>query len=419
MRIIADFAIGCYFSIDCRLIIAYNCLMKEPQVYLSELFRIISGALRLDIAKVRNYTSFLADKLEADGDKPSAERIRKLLSDNEQQLHPVNLNVNTVPVDSETRFPLLEDIKLVEFNDSKTILTEDQRNIVDEFINIAKSHAKFEAYGIDSPLALLIYGPPGCGKTHLAREIAKELKLRLFLTRLDGLISSYLGSTSKNIRAVFEYVKSIPCILFLDEFDALAKLRDDTQELGEIKRVVNSFLQNLDSIGIETIVIAATNHHHLLDSAVWRRFNYRIFLDYPAAGLRETMWNEFLKPLEFSSHDIEILSDLSEGFSGSDIKEICLQLKRKSISDNRSVSLEDAFISLLRLSSGNGEKGRFLSTFRLPNNQEAVNKLRNRNSKLYSHAVIANLIGISKATAHRWCRNAGGDINAEQKQELG
>ena len=73
----------------------------------------------------------------------------------------------------------------------------------------------------------------------------------------------------------------------LDEFDAIAKLRDDSQELGELKRVVNSFLQNIDSLGSESIIIAATNHHRLLDPAVWRRFNYILELDVPSAELRK------------------------------------------------------------------------------------------------------------------------------------
>jgi len=83
-----------------------------------------------------------------------------------------------------------------------------------------------------------MYGPPGTGKSRLARHIARELGLDLYVARLDGLISSFLGSTSKNIRALFDFASKTPCVLFLDEFDAIAKLRGDTQELGELKRVV-------------------------------------------------------------------------------------------------------------------------------------------------------------------------------------
>src|SRR5205807_8319119 len=153
--------------------------------------------------------------------------------------------------------------------------------------------------------------------------------LELYVARLDGLISSFLGSTAKKIRALFAFAAKTPCVLFLDEFEAIAKLRGDSQELGELKRVVNSFIQNLDSLGNQSIIIAATNHHQLLDSAIWRRFSYRIALDFPSAELRQHMWREFIRPIQFRPRDVEMLVDLSEGFSGSDIQEVCLRLHRR------------------------------------------------------------------------------------------
>ena len=152
---------------------------------------------------------------------------------------------------------------------------QDQWDTVNEFLSIAKSYAQADVHGLTTSLSFLMYGPPGTGKSRLARYIAQELGLDLYVARLDGLISSFLGSTSKNIRALFDFAAKTPCVLFLDEFDAIAKLRGDSQELGELKRVVNSFIQNLDTLGNQSIVIAATNHQELLDSAIWRRFSYR------------------------------------------------------------------------------------------------------------------------------------------------
>jgi AAA+ superfamily predicted ATPase len=153
-----------------------------------------------------------------------------------------------------------------------------------------------------------MYGPPGTGKSRLARHIAQELGLDLYVARLDGLISSFLGSTAKNIRALFDFAAKTPCVLFLDEFDAIAKLRSDNQELGELKRVVNSFIQNLDTLGSQSIVVAATNHQELLDSAIWRRFSYRLALDFPIAELRRTMWTAFIGDLQFTEREIELRS---------------------------------------------------------------------------------------------------------------
>lgn len=178
------------------------------------------------------------------------------------------------------------------------------------------------------------------------------------------MISSFLGSTSKKIRALFDFAAKTPCVLFLDEFDAIAKLRGDSQELAELKRIVNSLIQNLDTLGNQSIVIAATNHHELLDSAIWRRFSYRLALDFPAADLRRKMWVEFSGGLQFTARKIELLVDLSEGFSGSDIHEVCVRLERRRITKHQSPELKDVFQVLENMGIGEGEGRRFLSLLR-------------------------------------------------------
>src|SRR5262249_10418056 len=151
----------------------------------------------------------------------------------------------------------------------------------------------------------------------------------------------FLGSTSKNIRALFDFAAKTPCVLFLDEFDAIAKLRGDGQELGELKRVVNSFIQNLDTLGSQSIVIAATNHHELLDSAIWRRFSYRLELTVPSTEMRRQIWQGFVGSFKFTPRDLELLVDLSEGFTGSDIHEVCLRLDRRRLTKKETPKLKD------------------------------------------------------------------------------
>lgn len=376
---------------------------------MGELFRIVNGALRLDVDKVRNYTSFLADKLEKVGDQASAMRLRKMLEESDHQLRPAKAAFATaLPVDSESRFPLLERVNL-KTDGEPLILGQEQWDVVNEFLSIAKSHAQADIQGVATSMTFLLYGPPGTGKSRLARQIARELGLDLYIARLDGLISSFLGSTSKNIRALFEFASRTPCVLFLDEFDAIAKLRGDTQELGELKRVVNSFIQNLDALGNESIVIAATNHHELLDSAIWRRFSYRLALDYPSAELRQQMWAAFIAPLPLAEREIEMLVDLSEGFSGSDIHEVCARLNRRRIIAHEAPGLKEAFQTLQNLSSGEGECRRFVSGLRGKDVHAMAATLRERNSKLYSHAAVADLFGVSKSTAHRWARGVEKD----------
>jgi len=380
--------------------------MKDDVRFMGELFRIINGALRLDIDKVRNYTAFLADKLEKTGDRASATRLRKMLEENDQQLRPAGAAfAKTLPVDSESRFPLIERVNVKGLSEPPVILSQEQWDTVNEFLSIAKSHAQADTAAI----SLLMYGPPGTGKSRLARFIAQELALDLYIARLDGLISSFLGSTSKNIRALFDFAARTPCILFLDEFDAIAKLRGDTQELGELKRVVNSFIQNLDTLGTQSIVIAATNHEDLLDSAIWRRFSYRLALTFPSAPERQLMWAQFISPLCFTAREIELLVDLSEGFSGSDIREVCLRLHRRRIAAQRDPELKDVFQVLQNMAIGEGEERRFLARLRAKDEHTISMVLRERNAKLYSHAALAHLFGVSKATAHRRAKGVTSD----------
>ena len=379
--------------------------MKPDIRFMNELVRIINGALRLDIDKVRNYTAFLAEKLEKAGDATSAGRLRKMLEESDQQLRPAGTAfAKVLPVDEDSRFPLLERVNLKTLSEPAVVLSQDQWDTVNEFLSIAKSYAQADVNSFTTSLSFLMYGPPGTGKNRLARYIAQELGLELYLARLDGLISSFLGSTSKNIRALFDFAAKTPCVLFLDEFDAIAKLRGDSQELGELKRVVNSFIQNLDTLGNQTIVIAATNHEELLDSAIWRRFSYRLALDFPDADVRRKMWAEFSVELQFTAREVELLVDLSEGFSGSDINEVCVRLRRRRITGGGFPEMQSAFQVLQNIAIGEGEDRRFLSLLRGQDEHAISIMLRERNAKLYSHSALADLLGVSKATAHRWTK---------------
>lgn len=380
--------------------------MSGDHRYMSEIFRIVKGALRLDAERVRNYTSFLAEKLEKDGDKATAERLRKLLSETDNQLRPAGVSAaRALPVDSESRFPLIEKVDYKMLEEAPLILREDQAAIVREFVSIAKSQGQIESQGVNTAISMLMYGPPGTGKSRLARHIAKELGLNLYVARLDGLISSFLGSTSKNIRALFEFASSTPCVLFLDEFDAIAKLRGDMQELGELKRVVNSFIQNLDTVGQETIILAATNHEELLDNAVWRRFTYRLRLTWPDKEMRLRLWQQFLPTMPERKKDVSALVDLSEGYTGADINEVCLRLRRKQITEKKKPELEDTFTALQNMAVGEGEARRTVfSSLEGLSNPDIAQTLRARDENLYSMETLGRLLGVSKATAHRWVK---------------
>lgn len=138
-----------------------------------------------------------------------------------------------------------------------------------------------DAAGVPRRQRLLMYGPPGCGKTSAAAGMATELGLPLAIARVDSLMSSFLGETAANLRALFDFAAQVPCVLLLDEFDTMGKLRSDPSDHGELRRVVNAVLQMVESYRGSSIIVAATNSPEILDAALWRRFDDVLELPLP------------------------------------------------------------------------------------------------------------------------------------------
>jgi SpoVK/Ycf46/Vps4 family AAA+-type ATPase len=189
-------------------------------------------------------------------------------------------------------------------------------------------------HGLKVRSKMLFCGPPGCGKTLCAEIFAAELGLPLFRVKLDRLISSYLGETATNIRKTFEFARKQPCVLFFDEFDALARTRDDSGEHNELRRVVNSLLLFIDNMQPKGFLIAATNLDRSLDAAIWRRFDEVLWFDKPEAA----MIGRFLK-LKFKNVPVAFdparHSAALEGYSFAEIERVCTQAIKAMIIERR------------------------------------------------------------------------------------
>lgn len=282
----------------------------------AEVLRIIEGGLTGDKTKVLNYAKTLADNLEQSGDVQFAKRIRTTLAGKRFSIATLD-GLSSKPVDQESRLEIV-DVEIVLPEDIDLVLSDFLRSEVDGVIAMRDKRDILARHGMDAQNYLLLYGPPGCGKTSIARYIAAQTGLPLVTARLDSLVSSLLGSTAKNIRKVFDYAAQQECVLFLDEFDVVAKRRDDENELGELKRVVNSLLQNIDAFGQGSILIAATNHQALLDPAVWRRFNKVIEVPMPTVDELEVYAERFIQPYMATKIKKKLYHAL-EGLSYSDL----------------------------------------------------------------------------------------------------
>ena len=311
--------------------------------HLREIVKIAEWGLRGDTVRVTAYLNQLIEKLGGSGDEKAVQRLKELLDTSAPDVQTSGFgNHSRLPVDGESRLELADE-ETPQEKDFPVVLDTNTAKRIDEFISFVQNADVLEAHGVGLSPSLITYGPPGTGKTQLARNIAGRLKMPLIISRSDTLISSYLGNTSKNLRTLFDHVSHRHCILFLDELDAFAKLRDDQQELGELKRVVVSLLQNLDNMNPHTVLFAATNHDHLLDPAIWRRFTFKVPLSPPAPKERDRLLCLFLG--DYAKHlDMPLLTELSKNMTGSDIRTLAHDAIRDAVVHKRKAVDQDRLL---------------------------------------------------------------------------
>lgn len=254
-----------------------------------------------------------------------------------------------IPRDNDTGFPLLE-IKQYELDWGQLILTDKTNYALKQIVLGFKSYEVLATYNLKPKNKVLFCGMPGTGKTFSAQVISAYLGLPLVYINFDAIISSYLGETASNLKKVFEFISNGIWVVLFDEVDIIGKNRDDQHETGEIKRVVNNFLQMIDNFEGDSLILASTNHPHILDPAIWRRFDEVINFELPDQSERISLIKLYLKPIK-KDKDINIIfiSERTEGFSPSDLKSMCRDAITHAIINERdTITNNDLIYSLER-----------------------------------------------------------------------
>lgn len=386
-----------------------------------EHFSVVLGlcrsALQASNPAVRNHVQRLMRALEKDQIPEQAMALKKLLESAETlaEIAPSRVVLSRAslsgeiltpsvppPVDKETGAPLAEIVHARNEGTQRPLFNPTLATGVNTLLDEWRHVDELRAAGVRPALATMLFGAPGTGKTMLAHYIAAQLELPLIVARLDGLISSFLGTTARNISSLFSFANRYKCVLLLDEFDAVAKLRDDPHELGEIKRVVNTLLQCIDSRSELGFTIAVTNHESLLDPAVWRRFDIRIEVPKPDAATRVEMLHRQFNAATLEETHLRFLAWITEGGSGSDVEKLADFLKRQKAIQKAEFDFFTAVRNYVQMSAYEGESHN--RSLMAEDQEKLAHALAQDRAVPFSQEQLATLFGRTQPTISRWLR---------------
>ena len=218
------------------------------------------------------------------------------------------------------------------------VLTGDQEGEIQKLVTAIEHRDYLAEIGLREIGKLLFVGPPGTGKTSVARGIAHDLGLPVVEVKLSMVTSQYLGETAKNVEKTFEVAKRLaPCILFIDEFDSVAKTRR-SDEHAALKRAVNTLLKSIDDISLindEVLLVSATNHPDQLDAAAWRRFDEIVNFPKPDRQMRADILRVITREMNIGDFDPEIVAEKTKGLTGSDLRMVLREAVLEALTDDR------------------------------------------------------------------------------------
>lgn len=292
---------------------------------------LVKNGIRGDIPRFKMTVEAIAADASARHHHSFAERVRTLLSEADSfgpDLSGSPSFLDSSDANARNVFFELRAEKTID----DLVLPEDLR---EQCTELFEEHARkdlLRSYGVEPRHKILLFGAPGNGKTSLAEAIANHLMLPFYVVSYEGIFSKYLGETAQKLDALFDLVRSRRCVLFFDEFDAIGKEREDENDNGEAKRVVNALLKQIDNLPSHVVVIAATNHQSMLDKAMWRRFQIQLSIPKPDQKMAE-QWLSLFQQRTIQDMGVPLaeIANVMSGFSFAELESFALEVRRKFI----------------------------------------------------------------------------------------
>lgn len=236
----------------------------------------------------------------------------------------------SVPTEKDSALPLV-DIEPSPYGEGLVLADEVMAELQEVLVERLRAD-ELRRFGLRPTSTVLLSGPPGVGKTMTAHWLAQSLQLPLITLDLSSVVSSYLGSSGRNIKTVLDFAKSGPSVLLLDEFDAIAKRRDDESDIGELKRIVNVVLMELDHWPDTSLLVAATNHPQLLDTAVERRFDRSLRLTPPRERERRHILDNLAVGVEqIDKSVLDLVAELTTDMTSADLTSLWSLAHKRAI----------------------------------------------------------------------------------------
>jgi SpoVK/Ycf46/Vps4 family AAA+-type ATPase len=300
--------------------------------------RFISSALQIAAAEAQKGHTSLAQELKSLIDKARLQRN-----------HSFTDRSKTIPIlPSQRDLKELLDVFQPVIKLRDMVLDISTKSSLENLIEEQKKWQLLRQYNLQPKRKLLLTGPPGCGKTMTAQALAGELGIPVFIVRLDGLVSKFMGESIAKLRVIFDAMANHRGVYLFDEFDSIGSHRNAGQDVGEIKRVLNSFLINIEKDQSNSIIICATNLPEMLDKALFRRFDEVIEFPLPTATEISAMIKKQLQSFEFESPlDMNNISNQFFGLNFSDIVRACEEtIKAMILTGRNKLNTQDLTVAL-------------------------------------------------------------------------